>query len=324
MPVKVQAKLPFVCQQSFLSDVRDGLGKKQKTLPCKYFYDDFGSQLFEQITDLDEYYLTRTELGILEQYADDIVAHFPEQATVIEPGCGSGQKVGRLITRRQDIKAFIPLEISTEMLSYTQTHLQSKFKHVAVHPLHGDFTHGPTIRELVRQHSLDSSANVVFFPGSTIGNFSPMAAIDILHNLRVLSGDNGQVIVGIDLIKDKARLEAAYDDKEGVTRAFNLNILTRISRELGACLCIEDFTHEARYNELLERVEMHIVAKHDTAISLGDQRYKMRAGESIHSENSHKYTLEGFEALCKSAKLDLKKAWQDDNQDFAVCLLKAN
>ncbi|TMO85119.1 L-histidine N(alpha)-methyltransferase [Pseudoalteromonas ruthenica] len=315
--------LPFTCRQSFLDDVIDGLSRSQKTLPCKYLYDDFGAQLFEQITALQEYYLTRTELALLAQYAQDIVAHLPTQATVIEPGCGSGQKVAYLLDNMPDVNGFIPLEISTEMLLYTQQRLRQRFAHVNIHPLHGDFTHGPTIKALVQQHGLNGSNNVVFFPGSTLGNFSPIHAIEVLHNLRTLCGHNGRVLIGIDLIKATPRLLAAYDDKEGVTAAFNRNLLTRIARELGAHLCLEHFRHEARFNSEQHRVEMHLVANQDTCISVRDQRFTLRAGESIHTENSHKYTLASFSSLIGNAGLTLVDSWCDSQGDFALCLVKS-
>jgi dimethylhistidine N-methyltransferase len=323
MSSMIEPALPDNCQGVFLNEVLNGLSQKQKALPCKYFYDDNGAQLFEQITVLPEYYPTRTELSILAKFAKDIASKLPPNATVIEPGCGSGQKVAYLLNELPNISSFIPLEISTEMLSFTQTRLQKRFAHVPIHPLHGDFTHSDTIKDLVTEHRLSSQANVVFFPGSTLGNFSPSDSVGILENLRILSGKEGSVLIGIDLLKDEERMIAAYDDEQDITAAFNKNMLTRLQRELGADLNIDDFEHEARFNSHLSRIEMHLVANKATHITINERRFDFVSGESIHTENSHKYSVQSFLQLACAAGLGLIDIWHDPQKDFALCLLAA-
>ncbi|WMS92309.1 L-histidine N(alpha)-methyltransferase [Pseudoalteromonas sp. HL-AS1] len=306
----------------FLNDVISGLTQQQKTLPCKYFYDDKGAALFEQITSLQEYYVTRTELSILEQYSQSIAQMLPENLSIIEPGCGSGKKVAYLLAHMANVKTFVPFEISEEMLSYSLAHLSPLFPDLAISPLLGDFTHSQVVKQLTKDTALDSQTNLVYFPGSTLGNFAPVKAIEIMNNFHRLCGVNGYVLIGIDLVKERQVLLDAYNDKAEVTAAFNKNLLERINNELSGTFNLNNFSHESRFNEQHSRIEMHLVSNCNQSVIINDQQIEFNEGESIHTENSHKYTLESFTQLAAQANLKLEQTWQDDSNYFALCLLR--
>ncbi|CAM3690744.1 MULTISPECIES: L-histidine N(alpha)-methyltransferase [Pseudoalteromonas] len=306
----------------FLNDVIAGLSQRQKNLPCKYFYDDVGAALFEQITELDEYYVTRTELSILSQYSQAIAQLLPDNLSIIEPGCGSGKKIAYLLAHLVNVKSFVPFEISSEMLNYSLAHLSPLFPELAIAPLLGDFTHSQMVKQLSREAQLETQTNLVYFPGSTLGNFSPVKAIEIMKNFHRLCGINGYVLIGIDLVKDRQVLLDAYDDKKKVTAAFNKNLLLRINNELGADFNPEQFTHQSRFNEKLSRIEMHLSSDCEQTVRLNGQLFHFAEGESIHTENSHKYTLAAFSQLSAQANLRLEHTWQDQRGYFALCLLR--
>lgn len=306
----------------FLNDVLHGLTQQQKSLPCKYFYDDKGAALFEQITSLQEYYVTRTELGILEDYSKAIANILPENLSIIEPGCGSGKKVAYLLAHMSNVKTFVPFEISSEMLNYSLAHLSPLFPELSISPLLGDFTHSQMVKQLTKDTSLDSQTNLVYFPGSTLGNFAPVKAIEIMNNFHRLCGVNGYVLIGIDLVKERQVLLDAYNDKAGITAAFNKNLLQRINNELNGTFNLENFSHESRFNEQHRRIEMHLVCNANHSVLINNQQVDFIKGESIHTENSHKYTLESFKQLAGQANLNLEQTWQDDNNYFALCLLR--
>ncbi|MBZ2191576.1 L-histidine N(alpha)-methyltransferase [Pseudoalteromonas arctica] len=311
-----------ITDTEFLNDVISGLTQQQKTLPCKYFYDDKGAALFEQITTLQEYYVTRTELSILEQHSKSIAQMLPENLSIIEPGCGSGKKVAYLLAHMANVKTFVPFEISEEMLSYSLAHLSPLFPDLAISPLLGDFTHSQMVKQLTKDTALDSQTNLVYFPGSTLGNFAPVKAIEIMNNFHRLCGVNGYVLIGVDLVKERQVLLDAYNDKAGVTAAFNKNLLQRINNELNGTFNIDNFSHESRFNEQHSRIEMHLVSNRTQSVIINDQQIDFIAGESIHTENSHKYTLESFKQLAGQANLKLEQTWQDDSNYFALCLLR--
>lgn len=315
-------KQSIITDTEFLNDVISGLTQQQKTLPCKYFYDDKGAALFEQITSLQEYYVTRTELSILEQYSQSIAQMLPENLSIIEPGCGSGKKVAYLLAHMANVKTFVPFEISEEMLSYSLAHLSPLFPDLAISPLLGDFTHSQTVKQLTKDTALDSQTNLVYFPGSTLGNFAPVKAIEIMNNFHRLCGVNGYVLIGVDLVKERQVLLDAYNDKAGVTAAFNKNLLQRINNELNGTFNIDNFSHESRFNEQHSRIEMHLVSNCNQSVVINDQQIDFIEGESIHTENSHKYTLESFKQLAAQANLKLEQTWQDDSNYFALCLLR--
>ena len=311
-----------ITDTEFLNDVISGLTQQQKTLPCKYFYDDKGAALFEQITTLQEYYVTRTELSILEQHSQSIAQMLPENLSIIEPGCGSGKKVAYLLAHMANVKTFVPFEISEEMLSYSLAHLSPLFPDLAISPLLGDFTHSQMVKQLTKDTALDSQTNLVYFPGSTLGNFAPVKAIEIMNNFHRLCGVNGYVLIGIDLVKERQVLLDAYNDKLGITAAFNKNLLQRINNELNGTFNLDNFSHESRFNEQHSRIEMHLVSNCNQSVIINDQQIDFIAGESIHTENSHKYTLESFKQLAAQANLKLEQTWQDDSNYFALCLLR--
>ncbi|MGO3423235.1 MAG: L-histidine N(alpha)-methyltransferase [Pseudoalteromonas distincta] len=311
-----------ITDTEFLNDVISGLTQQQKTLPCKYFYDDKGAALFEQITSLQEYYVTRTELSILEQYSQSIAQMLPENLSIIEPGCGSGKKVAYLLAHMANVKTFVPFEISEEMLSYSLAHLSPLFPDLAISPLLGDFTHSQTVKQLTKDTALDSQTNLVYFPGSTLGNFAPVKAIEIMNNFHRLCGVNGYVLIGVDLVKERQVLLDAYNDKAGITAAFNKNLLQRINNELNGTFNLDNFSHESRFNEQHSRIEMHLVSNCNQSVVINDQQIDFIEGESIHTENSHKYTLESFKQLAAQANLKLEQTWQDDSNYFALCLLR--
>ena len=306
----------------FLNDVLHGLAQQQKSLPCKYFYDDKGAALFEQITSLQEYYVTRTELAILENYSKAIANKLPENLSIIEPGCGSGKKVAYLLAHMSNVKTFVPFEISSEMLNYSLAHLSPLFPELAITPLLGDFTHSQMVKQLTKDTALDSQTNLVYFPGSTLGNFAPVKAIEIMNNFHRLCGVDGYVLIGIDLVKERQVLLDAYDDKAGITAAFNKNLLQRINNELNSTFILDNFKHESRFNEVHSRIEMHLVSKFNQSVVINDKQIDFVAGESIHTENSHKYTLESFKNLAAQANLSLEQTWQDEKSYFALCLLR--
>ncbi|GAA67724.1 L-histidine N(alpha)-methyltransferase [Pseudoalteromonas sp. BSi20429] len=311
-----------ITDTEFLNDVISGLTQQQKTLPCKYFYDDKGAALFEQITTLQEYYVTRTELSILAQHSKSIAQMLPENLSIIEPGCGSGKKVAYLLAHMANVKTFVPFEISEEMLSYSLAHLSPLFPDLAISPLLGDFTHSQMVKQLTKDTALDSQTNLVYFPGSTLGNFAPVKAIEIMNNFHRLCGVNGYVLIGVDLVKERQVLLDAYNDKAGVTAAFNKNLLQRINNELNGTFNIDNFSHESRFNEQHSRIEMHLVSNRTQSVIINDQQIDFIEGESIHTENSHKYTLESFKQLAAQANLKLEQTWQDDSNYFALCLLR--
>jgi len=315
-------KQSIITDTEFLNDVISGLTQQQKTLPCKYFYDDKGAALFEQITSLQEYYVTRTELSILEQYSQSIAQMLPENLSIIEPGCGSGKKVAYLLAHMANVKTFVPFEISEEMLSYSLAHLSPLFPDLAISPLLGDFTHSQMVKQLTKDTALDSQTNLVYFPGSTLGNFAPVKAIEIMNNFHRLCGVNGYVLIGVDLVKERQVLLDAYNDKAGITAAFNKNLLQRINNELNGTFNLDNFSHESRFNEQHSRIEMHLVSNCNQSVVINDQQIDFIEGESIHTENSHKYTLESFKQLAAQANLKLEQTWQDDSNYFALCLLR--
>ncbi|WP_405600731.1 MULTISPECIES: L-histidine N(alpha)-methyltransferase [unclassified Pseudoalteromonas] len=311
-----------ITDTEFLNDVINGLTQQQKTLPCKYFYDDKGAALFEQITTLQEYYVTRTELSILEQHSQAIADLLPENLSIIEPGCGSGKKVAYLLAHMANVKTFVPFEISEEMLSYSLAHLSPLFPELIISPLLGDFTHSQMVKQLTKDTALDSQTNLVYFPGSTLGNFAPVKAIEIMNNFHRLCGVNGYVLIGVDLVKERQVLLDAYNDKVGVTAAFNKNLLQRINNELNGTFNLDNFSHESRFNEQDSRIEMHLVSNCNQSVIINDQQIDFIEDESIHTENSHKYTLESFKQLAAQANLTLEQTWQDDSNYFALCLLR--
>lgn len=302
-------------QANILKEVLVGLSKKQKSIDPKFFYDEKGSELFENITDLPEYYPTRAENLILNRHAEEIAGYIGPDALVIEPGSGSGKKIRPILRKLENVSGYVPVEISKKILLEMTEELHEEFPHLRVMPICADFT-----QEMDFPVSVDfqSGKKVIFFPGSTIGNFHPHDAVDLLTKFSKLLGHGGGLLIGVDLKKDSDRLELAYDDPQGVTAAFNLNLLTRINRELDATFDLNNFTHKAFYNEELGRVEMHLVSAIPQLVRVNQTIFRFREGESIHTECSYKYSVEEFCELGAKAKLEIKKIWLDHEKLFCV------
>ncbi|KPF98975.1 methyltransferase [Rhodopseudomonas sp. AAP120] len=320
MHVAVQARAHQLDPQtqSFATDVLDGLSQPQKSLPPKYFYDDLGSELFVAITRLPEYYPTRTELGILRARAGEIAALIPWNAALVEFGAGATTKI-RLLLEARDIAAYVPVDISGDFIAAQAEELCADFPELSVYPVAADFTAPFALPDAVRD-----LPKVGFFPGSTIGNFEPHEAAHLLGTFREILGHNARLIVGVDLEKDESLLVPAYDDAAGVTAEFNLNVLARINRELGGDFDLRAFAHRAIYNRDQHRIEMHLVSRCDQTVRILGERIAFKAGETIHTENSYKYSLDRFRALAEQAGWSLQQSWTDADGLFSVHALQAN
>lgn len=305
-------------RSEFLDDVVQGLSAEQKTLPCKYFYDERGSQLFDQICDLEEYYLTRTELQILRGHAGEIADAVGSGVTLVEPGSGSSIKTRILLDHLHEPAEYVPIDISREHLIQSAKSLADRYPDLPVNPVSADFTQPFELPE-----SADASGPcVVYFPGSTIGNFTQTAASALLERIAEISGPGGGLLIGIDLKKDREILEAAYDDAQGVTAEFNLNILRRINRELDGNFDLDAFQHKAEYNPGPGRIEIALVSEVDQSVSIGEHTFEFAAGEEICTEHCHKYEIDEFAARARRAGFELTHRWTDDREFFAVLLLQ--
>jgi L-histidine Nalpha-methyltransferase len=302
----------------FARDLLAGLSAKPKRLPPKYFYDAVGSRLFEKITDLPEYYPTRTEIGILAEKADVIASLIPEGAALVEFGSGSSAKVRLLLDKLHRLRAYVPVDISAEFLEQEAARLRREFPSLGIVPIAADFT---TAFEL--PSSLRGAPRAGYFPGSTIGNFEPQAAREFLRLARKILGSRATFVVGVDLVKDTHVLEAAYNDAAGVTAEFNLNILARANRELGADFDLVAFAHRAFYNAAQNRIEMHLVSRTAQSVRVLGRSFAFAAGESIHTENSYKYTLESFTVLASQAGWQSSAVFQDAGALFSIHVLRA-
>ncbi len=319
-PAEVQSD-----RDRFLADAIAGLSGTPKTLPCKYFYDARGSELFDQICDLPEYYPTRCELAIMDDHAARLLRRWavrPAGRTlrVVELGSGSSVKTRELLDAAAALQirplTYVPVDISADHLRSTAAGLRRSYPEVRIDPIVADFT---------RPIDLPAGpfTNVVYFPGSTIGNFDAAAADTLLRQVRHLAGPGGGLILGVDLDKDPRRLEAAYDDAAGVTARFNRNLLHRLATELDSDVDPQSFEHRAVYNANLRRVEMHLVSPIEQTIRLGDRSFHLTAGESIHTESSHKYNLADLNNRVDAAGWDWVDAVTDPTGSFAVVVLQS-
>jgi dimethylhistidine N-methyltransferase len=291
---------------AFAADVMAGLTAKPKRLPPKYFYDAAGSALFERITCLPEYYPTRSELSLLGDNAPAIAAQFPQACAMIEFGSGSSRKARLLLGAAASVSAYVPVDISGDHLQQDVAQLRRDFPHLAIHPVVADFT---TLAALPAE--IAALPRVGFFPGSTIGNFEPHEACAFLRHAGVMLGAGAVFVVGVDLVKAPDILYRAYNDAEGVTAKFNLNLLARINRELGADFDLAAFEHHAFYNAERHRIEMHLASTKRQRVRLCGTTIEFRAGETIHTENSYKYTIESFQALAQGGGWSPLTAWTD-------------
>lgn len=298
-----------------LGEILMGLAAAQKTISPKYFYDERGSRLFDRICELPEYYPTRTEISILETNAEEMVEMIGPQASLIEFGSGSSTKVRILLQHLRKLAAYVPVDISKDHLVASAAEIAKDFPHIEVLPVSADFTHP---FELPNPRVMPVR-NIVYFPGSTIGNFSPQRAHELLVVMHQEAAANGGLLIGIDLQKDKGVLERAYNDTEGVTAKFNLNVLRRINREFGANFDLASFRHLAFYNEDAGRIEMYLVSTRAQRIAIAGREFELEKGERILTEHSHKYTLPGFATLVAEVGFTLEKYWTDPDSMFAVC-----
>jgi L-histidine Nalpha-methyltransferase len=320
MPATARAaRLPEASPQAsvFAADVIAGLTAEPKTLPAKYFYDTAGSRLFDRITQLPEYYPTRTELGILRAHAADIAALLPAQGAMVEFGSGASTKASILLHAAPHVAAYVPVDICADMLRQEADALRREFPTLEVLPVDADFCHPFQLPAEIAK-----LPRAGFFPGSTIGNFEPHEAAEFLRGTRRILGAGAVFIVGVDLVKDRAVLNAAYNDAQGVTAEFNLNLLMRINRELGANFNRHNFEHHAFYNRERSRVEMHLASTKRQKVRLMGETIEFRAGETIHTENSYKYTPSSFSALARGSGWTIRGVWIDAQKYFAAFALR--
>ena len=313
-----EAHLPDQQTSVFAREAIGDLSQRPKRLSPKYFYDATGSELFEAITRLPEYYPTRTELSILRDRGGDIAAIIPKGAALIEFGAGATTKV-RLLLENCAISAYVPVDISGDFLQGQANALRRDFPGLAVYPVAADFTAPFALPDPVA-----AMPKVGFFPGSTLGNFEPHEACAFLRSAREILGKGAQMIIGVDLEKDERVLYDAYNDAAGVTARFNLNVLVRINRELGGNFDLSAFTHRAIYNRERHRIEMHLISKKSQSVRLLGTSFAFRAGESIHTESSYKYSLDRFAALARGSGWTPRASWTDKAGMFSVHALVAS
>jgi dimethylhistidine N-methyltransferase len=314
------ARLPLdnaAPEESFAGDLIAGLAKTPKEIACKYFYDAAGSRLFEQICELPEYYQTRTETALLARHAGEIAALMGARVEIVEFGAGSLRKVRVLLDAIPGIHAYTPLDISGDYLGEVVRALACDYPALTLRPLIGDFTGPMDIPPLP-----GSPRRAGFFPGSTIGNFKPDAAAGLLRRMRA-SLEGGGLLIGVDLVKDPGRLHAAYNDAAGITALFNKNLMARANRELGADFDTDAFAHYAPYNAAAHRVEMYLVSLKRQSVTIGTRRFDFAAGEPVHTEDSHKYTIESFREMAARAGFNPRAVWTDEERLFSVHWLEA-
>src|SRR6266487_6430986 len=297
-----------------LSDVIAGLSSDPRTLPCKYFYDERGAALFQKICELPEYYITRTELDILDRHRAEIASQLGPNIELIGLGTGAGTKTRILVEALEKPAAYIPVDISEKQLRKSSAIFRKIFPHLEVLPVCADYLQTVVLPSLRQK----AARNVVYFPGSTIGNFEPNEALEFLRRIANVSGRGGGLLIGVDLQKDQNVIEAAYNDKAGVTAQFNLNLLAHINRETGANFDLSRWQHRAIYNSEAGRIEMYLISATDQTVRIQERQFHFRAGEKILTEHSYKHTPEGFIALARQAGFDFVKLWTDDARLFGV------
>ena len=298
----------------FRDDALAGLRAPIPAIPARWLYDRRGSELFDEITRLPSYYPTRTETAIFHSIMDEIAARVPKGAAVVEFGAGSQTKTPILLEAIAPA-AYIPVDISGDFLEYSAAELQERFPKVEVIPVVADFA-----RPFSLPGGIEHLPKLGFFPGSTIGNFVPWSATDLLRQFRALLGPGSQLLIGMDRVKPIERLIAAYDDPEGVTAQFTLNLLTRINRELDGDIPVEAYRHDARWNDILSRIEIHLVATRDVAFTVSGESFSFAKGSSLHVENSHKYGPRGGRVLLLAGGWTPIAEWSDPADDFAEIL----
>ena len=301
-------------QERFLAEVLSGLQKSQKELPSKYFYDERGSQLFERICTLDEYYIPSTEASIMQAHIEEMVELIGPRALLIEYGSGNCKKVRTLLDHLHDPAAYVPVDISWEQLVHVTNELASDYPTLEVLPVCADYTSNFQLPNPKREFN----HVVIYFPGSTIGNFDPVPAKQFLEHIATLCGSDGALLIGVDLKKDATILHRAYNDREDITAAFNLNLLQRINHELNCDFQLESFEHCAFYNPQEGRIEMHLVSQREQAVHLDNTNIHFAKGESIWTESSYKFDLDEFARIAAAAGFKVAQVWTDERQWFSV------
>jgi len=316
---RVQLHEVTVDADSLRREVLHGLQLPAKELPCKLFYDVRGSELFEQICELDEYYLTRTEIALLERHGTEIAALIGAQVLLIELGSGDSRKTRILLDGLSEPAAYVPIDLAREQLLRSATAVAGSHPQLEVHPLIADYTRDFSLPEIPRAFT----RRVGFFPGSTIGNFLPDQVVSFLARLRDLLGRAGALLIGVDLKKNPRVLHRAYNDRAGVTALFNLNILAHLNRRFGTDFQLELFAHQARYNRLLGRIEMHLISCQDQQVHFDGLAIPLRAGERILTEVSYKYSLGQFRRIAHRAGMEVTQVWTDPQSWFSLQWLTA-
>jgi dimethylhistidine N-methyltransferase len=304
--------------EAFCMDVMAGLSLPQKAVPCCWLYDERGSELFNQITRLEEYYPTRVETEILSRFAGEIAAFCGKDALLFDYGAGAGTKTEILIAALDKPRLYVPIDIAPDILAHTASRIRDRFPELETLPIVADFN-----RNFDLPAGLPAGLRTAFFPGSTIGNLNRCETIAFLSQLRRHVDGRGTAIIGVDLKKDLETLLSAYDDGEGVTAAFNINLLARMNRELDGEFPLDGFAHQARWNESESAVEMHLVSLDARMVSVCGRQFAFRDGETIHTESSRKYAFDSFGSLAKMGGWRLSSAWRDQASRFAVVGLEA-
>ena len=314
MSEKNTSVVAAVAIENFRDEVLAGLSKSPRQLPYKFFYDERGAELFQQICDLPEYYVTRTEIEILRLHGADMAKALGPQIELIGLGTGAGTKTRILLEELHNPAVYVPIDISKEQLEKSSARFREMFPALQVLPVCTDYLE-PFELPLPRQLS---SRSVVYFPGSTIGNFKPDAASEFLARLVELAGDGGGLLIGVDLQKDRHVLESAYNDSAGVTAQFNKNLLARINRELSANFDLKHWSHHAIYNSTEGRIEIYLISDNEQAVHIGGREFQFRAGEEILTEYSYKHTIAGFIELARDAGFQFSQVWTDEARWFGV------
>jgi dimethylhistidine N-methyltransferase len=300
--------------EQFLEETLAGLRQDPKVIPCKYLYDERGSRLFDAICELHEYYPTRTEIMIMEEHGADMAERLGSGCLLIEYGSGSSTKTPILLRYLKQSAGYVPVEIAREHLLQSADRLKSDFPHLKILPVCADYTRPLNLPEIDRE----VTRRVVYYPGSTIGNFHPDDAVDFLRGIAEVCGEGGGLLLGVDLQKKQETLEAAYNDGARVTAEFNLNVLHRINRELGADFDVDQFEHHAIYRDDPPRIEMHLFSQSEQTVTIDGEKFTFAEGESIHTESSFKYTYDGFAELAEAAGFTVEMVWTDPEQLFSV------
>lgn len=312
-----EADIQLRADPQFRADVLAGLRGPRRAIPARWLYDERGSELFDEITRLPEYYPTRTETELLEQCRTDIAVQIAPGTAVIEFGAGSATKTPLLLEAIAP-SAYVPIDISGDYLRTSADILQSRFPSLDVIPIEADFT-----QDVSLPAAIDGAARLGFFPGSTIGNFVPRSSVNLLRHMREILGEGAKLLIGFDRIKPVDILVPAYDDSSGVTAGFNLNLLHRVNRELEGDIPVEAFVHEVRWNDTEARIEMHLRCLRDSRFSISGENFTMREGESIHTENSHKYDLRSLRLLLRAACWTPLADYSDAENWFTLVLAEA-